>query len=152
MNMQLDPILIWIREQPWLAAWIVFGVVLIIANLTSRRRKQTRHDPQRMFTVAQRTQGFARAGRRCEYDGALWFLRCKTPATHGDHFYPWAKGGASSMVNFVAACARHNLSKGATLPSWFQERRIRRRRRRYFPAGTPRVAGEWFGKPRRVRT
>lgn len=27
------------------------------------------------------------------------------PAEHGAHFYPWSKGGSSSLQNFVAACA-----------------------------------------------
>jgi hypothetical protein len=58
--------------------------------------------------------------------------RCSRPAEHGDHFFPWSKGGASSLQNFVAACARCNRTKGARLPSPGQQARMERRRRAYF--------------------
>lgn len=100
-------------------------------------------DPTRMFSQAQRLEGFARAGGICELDGA-WFIRCRKPAHHGDHWYPWSKGGATSMTNFVAACVRCNTSKGAKLPGFFATQRIEARRRRYFAAGVPTKAGQKF--------
>ncbi|WP_458117131.1 HNH endonuclease signature motif containing protein [Arthrobacter sp. D2-10] len=54
--------------------------------------------------------------------------RCSRPAEHGDHFYPWSKGGSTSLQNFVAACSRCNRSKGARIPSPSAQRRIERRR------------------------
>nr|WP_246223658.1 HNH endonuclease signature motif containing protein [Pseudarthrobacter psychrotolerans] len=57
--------------------------------------------------------------------------RCSRPAEHGDHFYPWSKGGSTSLQNFVAASARCNRTKGARIPSPGQQGRIEPRRRGY---------------------
>ncbi|MFF2031065.1 HNH endonuclease [Arthrobacter sp. NPDC058192] len=63
--------------------------------------------------------------------------RCPRPAEHGDHFFPWSKGGSTSLDNFVAACARCNRVKGARIPSPGQQARIERRRRESVaPAGS----------------
>ncbi|MFJ4171670.1 HNH endonuclease [Paenarthrobacter sp. NPDC089714] len=35
---------------------------------------------------------------------------------YGDHFYPWSKGGSTSLRNFVAACGHCNRSKGRPHP------------------------------------
>jgi hypothetical protein len=100
-------------------------------------------DPTRMFTANQRSEGFARAGGRCEFE-TLPFIRCRKPAHHGDHHYPWSKGGATSMSNFTAACVRCNTSKGAKLPGFLSTVRMEARRRKYFPAGVPVKAGQRF--------
>ncbi|WP_371706878.1 HNH endonuclease [Pseudarthrobacter sp. NIBRBAC000502772] len=78
----------------------------------------------------------ARAAGLCEME-AGFRRRCSRPAEHGDHFYPWSKGGSTSLQNFVAACARCNRAKGARIPSPGQQERIERRRRDYFmPEGS----------------
>lgn len=92
-------------------------------------------DPRRMFDSQQRRIGFARAGHRCEFDGMLWFTRCRRQAEHADHWLPHSKGGATTLPNLVAACAWHNTSKGAHIPTGWQTHRISRRRRRYFSHG-----------------
>ena len=102
-------------------------------------------DPTRMFTPNQRLEGFARAGGRCEFE-AWMFIRCHKDAHHGDHHYPWSKGGATSMANFTAACVRCNTSKGAKLPGFFSTIRMEARRRKYFPAGIPVKAGQRFAQ------
>ena len=104
-------------------------------------------DPRRIFAVADRKVAFDRAGNRCEYNGWLWF-RCWRPAHHADHFFPHARGGATSMRNLVAACTTCNLAKSAHMPTPLVRRRLERRRRRYFPAGVDVRAGEWFGASR----
>lgn len=48
------------------------------------------------------------------------------------------------MANFVAACARHNTSKGAKVPTLGQTVRMEARRRKYFPRGVAVKAGERF--------
>jgi 5-methylcytosine-specific restriction endonuclease McrA len=72
----------------------------------------------------------ARAAGLCEVESGFG-RRCSRPAEHGDHFYPWSKGGSTSLQNFVAACARCNRTKGARIPSPGQQARIERRRRDY---------------------
>ncbi|WP_320537716.1 HNH endonuclease signature motif containing protein [Pseudarthrobacter sp. IC2-21] len=106
----------------------LFLVVLAIVAATIHRRDVRRRDPVRRFTRQQRRDGMARAAGLCEME-AGFRGRCSRPAEHGDHFYPWSKGGSTSLRNFVAACARCNRAKGARIPSPGQQERIERRRR-----------------------
>ena len=90
-----------------------------------------RRDPVRRFTRQQQCrEGMARADGQCEME-AGFRRRCSRPAEHGDHFYPWSKGGSTSVQNFVAACSRCNRAKGARIPSPAQQERLERRRRTY---------------------
>lgn len=120
-----------------------FVALLYIGRAVARNRPFPT-DPSRLFSPVQRNEGFARAGGRCELDGFFLFTRCKGKAHHGDHHYPWSKGGSTSMVNFVAACARCNTSKGAKIPTAWATMRMEARRRKYFPQGVPVKAGERF--------
>ena len=63
-------------------------------------------------------------------------------AEHGDHFYPWSKGGSTSLQNFVATCARCNRAKRARIPSPAQQQRLERRRRDYVPPSSSVSVGE----------
>jgi 5-methylcytosine-specific restriction endonuclease McrA len=99
--------------------------VLIIRSRDVRRR-----DPVRRFTRQQRREGMARAGGQCEME-AGFRRRCSRLAEHGDHFYPWSKGGSISLQNFVAACSRCNRAKGAQITSPAQQKRLEARRRTY---------------------
>lgn len=123
---------------------VIAGIfVLIYAARAAARNRPVATDPSRLFSQAQRNEGFARAGGRCELDG-FFFTRCKGKAHHGDHHFPWSRGGSTSMTNFVAACARCNTSKGAKIPSAWATMRMEARRRKYFPQGVPVKAGERF--------
>jgi hypothetical protein len=111
-------------------------VALFIVAAVVHGRDVRRRDPVRRFSRQQRREGMARAGGQCEMEAGLR-RRCSRPAEHGDHFYPWSKGGSSSLQNFVAACARCNRTKGARIPSPGKQARIERRRReRDAPAGS----------------
>ncbi|QDG66103.1 HNH endonuclease [Pseudarthrobacter sp. NIBRBAC000502772] len=113
-----------------------FLVVLVIIAAVVHRHDLRRRDRVRGFTRQQRREGMARAAGLCEME-AGFRRRCSRPAEHGDHFYPWSKGGSTSLQNFVAACARCNRAKGARIPSPGQQERIERRRRDYFmPEGS----------------
>lgn len=125
------------------ATVIICAVGLLAAAITASQIGRQDRDPQRMFNVDQRVACFTRAGHRCEIT-VLGFIRCQRPAVHADHHYPHSKGGATSMANAVAACARHNTSKGAHMPTILETHMIAARRRRYFPAGTPRRPGQWY--------
>lgn len=126
------------------ALGFVVGAIVLLVVIWAAGSRGREKDPQRAFTAIQRSEGFARAGGRCEFK-KFAFFRCGGNAEHGDHFFPWSRGGASSAENFVAACARCNLSKGARQPSVFVKHALERRRRRYFPAGVNTRAGAWYG-------
>ncbi|WP_461189380.1 HNH endonuclease [Arthrobacter sp. Z4-13] len=118
-------------------AVVVLGVVVAVINAQDVRRR----DPVRRFTRQQRGEGMARAGNQCELESEFG-RRCGRPAEHGDHFYPWSKGGSTSLQNFVAACARCNRAKRARVPSPGQQQRMERRRRDYLPPSSSVSVGE----------
>lgn len=140
MNETLEAVL----SNPTIA--FVVGALVVLLIVSSRRSGIRNLDPQRIFTAEQRAAGFDRADGRCEFSGLLF--RCRGAAEHGDHYFPWSKGGASSMGNFVAGCAPCNLSKGAKPPSRLNQIKLERRRRRYFPPGVDVRAGAWYGSAR----
>ena len=107
----------------------VLAVVLTMIVAIIRGRDVKRRDPVRRFSRQQRREGMSRAEGQCEMEAG--FRRCSRPAEHGDHFYPWSKGGSTSLQNFVAACSRCNRAKGARIPSPGQQERLERRRRTY---------------------
>jgi len=127
-----------------LAAVIAPGtcaVILAIVAAFIGARDVRRRDPVRRFTRQQRRNGMARADGQCEMEVGFR-RRCSRPAEHGDHFYPWSKGGSTSLQNFVAACARCNRAKSARIPSPGQQERMERRRREYVPLEVPVRVGE----------
>ena len=120
---------------------LVGAVVLGIAAAVVSRRDVRRRDPVRRFTRQQRREGMARAKGLCELEAGFG-RRCGRPAEHGDHFYPWSKGGSTSLQNFVAASARCNRAKRANIPSPGQQRRMERRRWEYLPPSSSISVGE----------
>jgi 5-methylcytosine-specific restriction endonuclease McrA len=133
----------WSTIHPWLIG-AVAGLVVVGALIhLVRSHRSAPQDPQRMYTPEQRKQSFELAGGRCEYTGFL-LTRCRRPAEHADHLYPWSKGGATSLANCCAACQHCNLSKGAKiLPAW-RVRLLVHRRKRYYPVGVDRACGQMF--------
>ncbi|MCT9625796.1 HNH endonuclease [Pseudarthrobacter equi] len=119
----------------------VAAVALAVTAAVVTSRDVRRRDPLRRFTRQQRREGMGRAGGRCELEAGFG-RRCSRPAEHGDHFYPWSKGGSTSLQNFVAACARCNRTKRAKIPSPSQQRRVERRRREYVPPSSSVSVGE----------
>lgn len=125
----------------WIGPPVLVLVAVAVAVRIRRSRDVRRRDPLRKFNREQRREGLARAGGQCELEvGRHW--RCPNPATIADHFFPWKKGGATVMTNFVAACASCDRSKGTSIPSPQSGQRLEERRRSYFPAGVPVQAGE----------
>ena len=112
------------------ASAVAFGII------RRARLRVVQRDPQRTFAEAQRQAIFARAQHRCEHVSALG-LRCRARPSHADHIHPWSKGGATTLANAQALCARHNLQKGSRVPSRWYVHRLERRRRSYFPPGEP---------------
>jgi len=113
---------------------VLCAVSVIILIVRAAGRGTTQKDPQRIFTPAQRAEGFARARNQCEHFN-VFGRRCTNAPAHGDHHYPHSKGGATTLSNFVALCARHNLAKSSHVPGHFATRRLERHRQTYFPSG-----------------
>lgn len=133
----------WVTVHPVLLGFAAVLVVLVAVIRLVRAHRPITQDPQRMYTPEQRKEGFSYAGGQCEYTGFL-LTRCRKPAEHADHLYPWSKGGATSLANMVAACSHCNLSKGAKiLPPW-RVRLLVRRRKRYYPAGVKTAVGQMY--------
>jgi 5-methylcytosine-specific restriction endonuclease McrA len=131
---------------PQVITLVVFGFIAKVihgftVNMARDRRRQRQVSYGRIYTNEQKDEGHARAGRQCEFSVGL--RRCPQQSAHADHFYPFSRGGATSMKNFVAACEFHNLSKGAKMPSASEKATIENRRRRYFPSGVSTEVGEW---------
>lgn len=118
----------------WLIA--ILAAVVIVAMLRSRSGTATQRDPQRGFTTTQRLAIFSRSHNQCEHFG-IFGRRCPSSPTHADHIYPWSRGGATTVSNAQALCARHNLVKGSSIVPVLHIARLERRRRRYFPPGVP---------------
>lgn len=135
-----------VGDNPAAVLAVLGAIVLVLIVRAVRARMPVAQDPQRMYSPDQRKEAFRRAGGQCEYTGLLPWTRCHKPAEHADHLFPWSRGGATTLGNCVASCARHNTSKGAkVLPAW-QVRALVRRRRRYFPAGVDTAVGEKFAE------
>ena len=142
-------LVLWVSHPDFLTHAVVIAVTIFvlrgIAMATSATRRRRRRDRAarlgRSFTSEQKALGHRRAGNRCEF--SVGMHRCRARSVHGDHFYPFSRGGATTLKNFVAACEYHNLSKGAAMPSTFEKARIEARRKGYFPALTPVQVGEW---------
>lgn len=125
------------EQHPGYAMLVVLGALLVLYVLIrSKLGRRVHKDVQRVFTTTQRLAGFRRAGNQCEHKPLL-LPRCRSAPTHGDHIYPHSRGGATTMSNLQAMCARCNLKKSAKVPSAAYIWRLERRRRRYFPPGEP---------------
>lgn len=140
-----------------LAIAIIAAVVLLVvatrkaintlASLVRRRRPHSRRDAQRQFSSSQRARAQQLCNNRCE--GGLLF-RCKnTGALQGDHWFPHARGGATSWQNLVMLCQQCNSKKSDHLPTMAQTRAIQRRRRKgggYVAPGMSTTVGQWLPK------
>lgn len=122
---------------------VLVPIYKAVLSVLARRRRKSGIDPVRMYPADIRRAVFENAGGTCEYMSS-WFSRCSQPAQHADHFIPWSQGGATSELNCVASCARHNTSKGAKLFPRRAARRLEVRRSRYFPAGADTRVGETY--------
>lgn len=124
-------------------------VVNSLALLVHRRRPHNRRDTQRQFSSSQRARAQQLCNNRCE--GGLLF-RCKnTGALQGDHWFPHARGGATSWQNLVMLCPQCNNKKSDHLPTLLQTRAIQRRRRKgrgYTAPGMSATVGQWLQSPR----
>ncbi|GAB3161689.1 hypothetical protein GCM10027059_12500 [Myceligenerans halotolerans] len=121
-----------------LGALVAVMVVLRLWSWWPRAR-----DPRRDYPGPVRREAFGRAGGRCEYT-SIPGVRCRRAAEHADHLHPWSRGGATTLANAVASCARHNLVKSDRILAPSVIWALQQRRRRYFPPGADVRAGERY--------
>ena len=95
-------------------------------------------DPRRLFTDSDREWIDSCCQHRCEHRYCFGLLRCRYRAQQLDHWYPYAKGGATSRTNLVDLCAKHNNRKSDHVPTRLQTWMLARARHSYFPV-------EWRG-------
>lgn len=137
-----------------IAAVVLLGVatrkaVNSLALLIHRRRPHNRRDAQRQFSSSQRARAQQLCNNRCE--GGLLFRCRNTGALQGDHWFPHARGGATSWQNLVMLCQECNNKKSDHLPTLLQTRAIQRRRRKgrgYTAPGMSTTAGQWLRSPK----
>lgn len=125
-------------SSPWIAAGLaLFVVVWAVRIFQAIAYPSSDRDPVRLFTRSDRAALTARAGGRCEHHRLL-FGRCRqTERLEADHIHPHSRGGQTALPNGQMLCRTHNRMKRATIPFFWQLRRIERRRAAYFPPGAP---------------
>lgn len=101
----------------------------------ARPRNGFDRDPRRLFGEADRAWIERAAGGRCERRRFFGLLRCGNDIEQLDHWYPYAKGGATDRHNLVGLCAGCNRRKSDHVPTRLQTRRLAKARAGYFPEG-----------------
>lgn len=128
--------------RPALAALAVLAALLVVrALLRWPMRKPDNpfdRDPRRLFTDSDRAWIDSCCQGRCEHRCLFGLFRCRYKAQQLDHWYPYAKGGATSRRNLVDLCARHNNRKSDHVPTRLQTAMLAHARLKYFPP-------EWRG-------
>ena len=83
---------------------------------------------------------------RCESKNIIFRCTHTGKDLQGDHWYPYARGGATSIKNLVMLCPKCNRSKSDKIPSHLQTFALRMRRRYHkeYETNIPLEVGEWL--------
>lgn len=100
-------------------------------SLSRRRRPVHKRDPRRAFTDRQKRAAGDQCHWRCEGTGIFYRCRHEGKDLQGDHWYPYARGGATNMQNLVMLCPKCNNKKSDKIPSMFQTKALGRRRKKH---------------------
>lgn len=115
------------------ALLILIGIRIIARWPMRRPDNHWDRDPRRLFSDTDKRWCYGAAGGRCEWRGP--FGRCHNAIREFDHWYPWAKGGATARTNLVGLCRKHNRRKSDKVPTLWATRRLAHARRRYWTGG-----------------
>ena len=122
-------------------------VDVFFIKIMHKKRPPEKRDARRTFTKAERVEASKICMWRCEGTG---FFRCEYTGSQlqGDHWYPHAHGGATTIQNIVMLCPRCNRRKSAKIPTSLQTYFLKRRRRKGNCYEHSRVVdvGEWLPK------
>lgn len=116
-----------------LILYTVFKTLLFVERniykLSRRRRPEYRRDTSRVFTARQKRAAGEQCHWRCEGTGVFHRCRYTGKDLHGDHWYPYARGGATNMQNLVMLCPACNRRKTDKIPSFLQTKALSYRRK-----------------------
>lgn len=119
---------------PWLVGVLLLLLVLrVIVRWPMRRPHNGGRDERRLFTDADKDWSRFVSGNQCEYRSLFGLYRCRRRVEEFDHWYPWARGGATERGNMVAMCQHHNRVKSDHVPSIWQTRSLAYARLHYYP-------------------
>lgn len=132
----------WWQSLPWrgmlVGACTILILVLVVRLIAmipmANPDNPFDRDPQRLFSDRDREWIRDLTGDRCERRRLFGLMRCRHRGEQMDHWYPWAKGGATSRHNIAWLCAKCNNRKTDRVPTIWATRALTRARMRYFPA------------------
>jgi len=126
------------EKSPIIFLYILgFSFVIIFISKIDRsitavmrwKRPDHRRDIKRVYSSKEKQLASKLCNNRCE--GTRVFGRCNYRGKNlqGDHWYPYSRGGATTVKNLVMLCPKCNQSKSNKIPSRFQTIALRLRRR-----------------------
>ena len=126
---------------------LVSSVDRMIVMLLHRIKREGFRDAARVYKKGTRRHGSRDCNHRCEGTGIVFRCTHVGNDLHADHWYPHARGGATTKKNLVMLCPAGNKHKSAKVPTVFQTYALYFRRR--FKYGYPKTfeaikPGEWL--------
>lgn len=117
-----------------------------ITALLHWNRSDKRRDSKRVYTSKQKQLASKMCKNRCEGTGILSRCKYRGRDLQGDHWYPYARGGATTIQNLVMLCPSCNKSKSDKIPSRFQTFALRKRRKYGYDymGEIPTKVGQWL--------
>lgn len=108
-------------------------------------RSHVRRDARRVYTQREKDEAAAWCKYRCEGTGLLFRCTKQTKNLQGDHWFPHARGGATTKRNLVMLCPECNKKKSAKVPTPLQTFALRMRRRgKGYTHPEKGKAGQWL--------
>lgn len=134
----------------WWGLALLVAIVLAVWRFARNRVgaviPERRRDPRRLFTSADRRWIYSnmRGGARCEHRMFFGLFRCKSRRKlQLDHWWPHARGGATSRDNLALLCAKHNGAKSHKTPHLLQTEALNFARRGYMKKYPGRIGGRY---------
>lgn len=126
----------------FVAEWWGLAVVVLIAIAVwrfSRNRvgaviPNNRRDPRRLFSQGDRKWITSNMlwGARCEHRSFFGLKRCRARgAMELDHWWPHARGGATTRDNLALLCTKHNKEKSHHTPTFLATFALNTARKKY---------------------
>lgn len=127
-----------------LVVWLDTAIIVFLHP----RRDDDSRDEKRVYTRSEKDTALFKVDNRCEGTGYFFRCRYKGKDLHGDHWFPHARGGATTQQNLVMLCPKCNRKKSDHVPNHFKTKALERRRKngKKYRGTTMKKAGEWLPK------